>query len=540
MRHEPRILPCVTLAVVVLAVGRSERVEGRAEAAFRIEPAHEAGFGIEEVAVGFAAIEEIVVIGRIAALRRDLSHGPVGQRVLHVVGHRFVEEVAGDIAVFHAQVHTPLAEHGGLLQRLVGQLLVEAVVTFQHDVGHGRDAGIADHAVGLVAREVPDGKLALLRVDMEHRMGDVGHLLRMENRHQRLGSAVGVPQREGRIVHERRGAVDLAVSAPIVAVHVAELRRSDHRVVERRIEDAAGGFVRSLDTHLLQLGVPRLVGRRRRSFEVPAGKFRLHVELGVLDAHGRNRHFHIERLAVGRIELHAGVTALDRNVALLRNRLRRIGIGDILHRLREFGREVNALILGPARRIAVTAEPESVGNECGLGGLVPAAAVFEVKDHGGLLRRGEGVFVQPDTLGGGQLHIDAVAVEPRGVIARTGFFVLTAEIGPKPRLRVVLRAAGVGHPAHDRHHRDVEQVADTRTVEVGMAETDDGRIGNVVSRHPVPRLRDAGGAELHGAERNVGPHEDMAVAARADIHVDILRQRLLLRLRTGGRNQQNG
>ena len=73
-----------------------------------------------------------------------------------------------------------------------------------------------------------------------------------------------------------------------------------------------------------------------------------------------------------------------------------------------------------------------------------------------------------------------------------------------------------------------------------MAETDDGRIGNVVSRHPVPRLRDAGGAELHGAERNVGPHEDMAVAARADIHVDILRQRLLLRLRTGGRNQQNG
>ena len=47
----------------------------------------------------------------------------------------------------------------------------------------------------------------------------------------------------------------------------------------------------------------------------------LHVELGVLDAHGRNRHFHIERLAVGRIELHAGVTALDRNVALLRNRL---------------------------------------------------------------------------------------------------------------------------------------------------------------------------------------------------------------------------
>ena len=176
----------------------------------------------------------------------------------------------------------------------------------------------------------------------------------------------------------------------------------------------------------------------------------------------------------------------------------------------------------------------------GFGRSIPAAAVLEVEDHGGIGRCREGIFVQADALGGGQLHVDAVAVEPRGVIARTGFFVLTAEIGPKPRLRVVLRAAGIGHLPHDGHHRDVEQVADTGAVQVCVAETDDRRVGNVVARRPVPRLRDAGGAELHGAERNVGPHEDMAVAARADVHIDILRQRLLLRLRTGGRNQQNG
>lgn len=61
--------------------------------------------------------------------------------------------------------------------------------------------------------------------------------------------------------------------------------------------------------------------------------------------------------------------------------------------------------------------------------------------------------------------------------------------------------------------------------------------------YPDTQSHDCGmlvGPSLHGAERNVGPHEDMAVAARADIHVDILRQRLLLRLRTGGRDQQNG
>ena len=61
-------------------------------------------------------------------------------------------------------------------------------------------------------------------------------------------------KRESRIVHERRGAVDLAVGTAVVAVHVAEFGRGDHRVVKRRIENAARGVVRSLDAHLLQLG----------------------------------------------------------------------------------------------------------------------------------------------------------------------------------------------------------------------------------------------------------------------------------------------
>ena len=132
----------------------------------------------------------------------------------------------------------------------------------------------------------------------------------------------------------------------------------------------------------------------------------------------------------------------------------------------------------------------------------------------------EGIFVQADALGGGQLHVDAVAVEPRGVIARAGLFIGVAEIRPHARLRVV-RAAGIGHLPHDGHHRDVEQVADTGAVQVCVAETDDRRVGNVVARRPVPRLRDARGAELYGAERDVGAHEYMAMAARADTHVDI-------------------
>ena len=175
----------------------------------------------------------------------------------------------------------------------------------------------------------------------------------------------------------------------------------------------------------------------------------------------------------------------------------------------------------------------------GFGRGIPAAAVLEVEDHSGIGRCREGVFVQADALGGGQLHVDAIAVEPRGVIARAGLFIgVRLKYDHMPRLRVVLRAAGIGHLPHDGHHRDVEQVADTGAVQVCVAETDDRRVGNVVARRPVPRLRDARGAELYGAERDVGAHEYMAVAARADTHVDIPRQRIRTRCLRAGRQKQ--
>ena len=541
VRHEPGVLPCVALAVVVLAVGRGEGIERRAESAFRIEAAHEAGLRIEEMAVGFASFEEIVVIRGLAQLFGDLCHGPVGEGVLHVVSHRLVEEVAGDIAVFHAQIHTPLAEHRRLLERLIGLLPVEAAVAFEHGVGQGRDTGIADHAVGFVAHQVPYGKLALLPVDMEHRIGDVGHLLGVEDRHEGLGGAIGVPQRESRIVHERRGAIDLAVGTAVVAVHVAEFGRGDHRVVKRRIENAARGVVRSLDAHLLQLGVPRPVGGCGRRFEVPAGKLGLHVQACILDAHGRNGDLDIDRLSGRSVETDPAVKALRPEAVAFAQAaaLAALVNGQRLEGFGEFGREIDPLVFRPARRVAVAADRMVVGTlDEGFGRGIPAAAVLEVEDHGGIGRCREGVFVQADALGGGQLHVDAVAVEPRGVIARTGLFIGVAEIRPHARLGVVLRAAGIGHLPHDGHHRDVEQIADTGAVQVGVAETDDCRVGNVVARRPVPRLRDARGAELYGAERDVGAHEYMAMAARADTHVDILRQRIRTGCLRAGRQKQ--
>ena len=234
-----------------------------------------------------AALLEILRILRLAQRLGGTRRRAVGQSVLHVIGHGLVEHLARDVAVLHAQAVAPVGVHGRLTDRLEGLFAVEAPDALHDGVGHNRNARVAHHAVRLVAPQVPHRKPPLLVRDRQHRLHDVGHLLGMQHRHQRHCGPVGVPQREGRIVREIGVAVDRMVRTVVVAVHVAEERRSHHRMIQRRIEDALRRFILRLDLHLRQFIVPRLVGSGRRSVEIPSGEFRRKVCLRAFDAYGR-------------------------------------------------------------------------------------------------------------------------------------------------------------------------------------------------------------------------------------------------------------
>ena len=365
--------------------------------------------------------------------------------------------------------------------------------------------------------------------DSQHRPHDVGHPLRMQDRHQRHRGAVGVPQREGRVVREAGCTVDFIIRPAVIAVHVAEHGGRHHRVVQRRVENPLRRLVLRRDLHLRQLVVPRLVGRRRGRLEIPFGKLRGEVRFGALDAHGRQGHLHEQLLAVGRRERRTGVFVPD-------------GF-ELCKGFRELRREIDPLVFGPARRVAPSADARAVVREAEarVGRLVPAAAVLQVEDYGRGIRRREGVAVQSHTRRGRHLGRDAVARQWNRVVARPDDLPRAVGIGPESRRRIVLRAAGIGHLAHDGHHRDVEQVADPRTREVRVREADHRRIRPVVPRNPVPLLRNARGADLHHAERHVRPDENVAVAARADLRVHEAGEIALrsgLRRRAGRREKQ--
>ena len=287
VRSQPGVLPGVALAVVVGAVRRGERIEGRPPALPRIPAPHEARRRVEIVAVAMAALLEILRILRLAQCLGGTRRRTVGQSVLHVIGYGLVEHLARDVAVLHAQAVAPVGVHGRLTDRLEGLFAVEAPDALHDGVRHRYNARVAHHAVGLVAPQMPHRKAALLVGNMQHRLHDVGHLLGMQHRHQRHCGPVGVPQREGRIVREIGVAVDRMVRTVVVAVHVAEERRSHHRMIQRRIEDALRRFILRLDLHLRQFIVPRLVGSGRRSVEIPSGEFRRKVCLRAFDTYGR-------------------------------------------------------------------------------------------------------------------------------------------------------------------------------------------------------------------------------------------------------------
>ncbi len=205
---------------------------------------------------------------------------------------------------------------------------------------------------------------------------------------------------------------------------------------------------------------------------------------------------------------------------------------------RELRGEVDPLVFGPARRVAPARHrPVALLCEMRLRGLVPATPVLQVEDHGCGIRRRERVAVQTHARRGRQLGPDAIARQRNRIVARPGNFLGPVGIGPQSRRRVCLLTPGVGHIARDGHDRHVEQIADARAAQMRVRKADNGRIARMVARAPVPRLRNARRTHLHQAEGDVGSHEDVPVAACADLRIDMARV-ILLRGRLRAAAQQ--
>ena len=123
-----------------------------------------------------------------------VCQGTVSQRILKVIRHGLIHEVAWEISVFHPMLLASVRSEGRSLHRLKGEFIVNSREPLYNSVGHRDDSWISDHAVGLAAMQMPYREFALLLVDSEHGVDHVCVSLALEYAVKRHRCPVSVPE----------------------------------------------------------------------------------------------------------------------------------------------------------------------------------------------------------------------------------------------------------------------------------------------------------------------------------------------------------
>ena len=423
-------------------------------------------------------------------------HTSIGQSILQTLcnSFEFRIEIGGYIAVFLQQSQSAIFFQSRRFGCLEHRFTVY-VIAFQGNIHNDRYARITHHTVGFISNKVPHGQFSLLLEDVEHRLSDVSLLFGMNNRHEWMCCTIGIPKRKGGIVLEV-GPMHAAVSPTIISVDIAEHRGSKHRMIHRRIENAACMLVGSFDTDFTQFAVPFLIGLGGHLTEVPCRQFSLQISPSVFDTHSRYAHLYHQR----RIE----DTGFKHRHT--------VGFMTIqLHRLRELCHKIHLLILCPTRR---QAESRYLRGRSlfvmALCHLIPADTLIQVQQHIALpnICR-ERISMKGHTAGSGEFH-PHTRVKGYRIVARSGPFA--------PMRERHLFFSGYGR----RQQSDVAQVSDSRSTKMHLSEAHHHRIAIMITRTPIPPTFVLSGPHLHHTIRHIGTEEHMSVSARTDQRVYIL------------------
>ena len=325
--------------------------------------------------------------------------------------------------------------------------------------------------------------------------------------------------------------MDLSIRAAVSSVRVTEGGWSYHRVIQRGVEYLSCLGVVCLDPDSGEFPVPVIPCGLGSLVKVPARQFRLHVGICPFHAHRREGHLHQERLPFRIAEMCMGI---GRHIPELILPDLDVASEDCqrVERLGEFCIEICLLIRSPAAGETVSPEGFPVFgrlsclrvhrlDEC-VHGSVPATSVHQVDDYTLIFALRVGVAVHSHSGCCGELRTDSVSGQGHTVISWGRDFLCTVGIGPQAGFLIGFTATSIGVSlSGHRHHRDIEQISYSGSAQMSVGESDDCRITVMVSRTPVPFLRDAGRSQLDEAERHVRTHEDVTMSAGADLRIDI-------------------
>ena len=408
---------------------------------------------------------------------RRCGRRAVGNGIFHLLCHGITGQVGRDIPVRFPQVLCPVVLHNRQPAGAESFFRIDPGNFFDNRVRHGNHPRIAHHAVRLVAHQVPDRKPALFLENLHHRIDEIGPTLRLDDVVQGHGGPIGIPQGEGGVDREAGIGMDGVVGTPVAAVHVAEQRGGDGRMIEGGIENLPDGFVLRTDADAGQFLAPGVLGGLPGGFKVPIGQFGLQRFPGSFRSGGRKGHFQEHLLVFIGSELQAGVAdlvgfhlGLAFGEAYIREGFAGAGIKELF------------LVAGPAARMPPALYGATVHDlDVRVPGMVPAAAMLQVKDQGGFVRGGIGKAVETHTRGGRHFCKNPIALQRDAVVAGLCDFAGAVGIGPESAVGVAFRPPSIPDRTGDGHDGNIEQVSAARSAQMGLAEADHRGIRCVVA-----------------------------------------------------------
>ncbi len=506
VRRGEAVLPAVGLGVMEV---HAARVVGRQPAAVDAG-AEAARGGVEEVApaLGAAAVGHgHVVAAQGGGVAADAG---VVVGVLQGLADRFVLLVGRDVAQALVGVQAEVVALRAVQHGLQHQVLVHAVDALEPGVGQHAHAVVADHAVGLVAGQLPHGQAAALLEARDHGGQEVARAPALHQGEQGVRGPVRVPEREHGVAVAPAHVGGEAVAAAVAPVHVAEQVGGHEAVVDGRGQHGALVVGDALHLEGGEHRVPGVAGGGAGGREIEVHPLGLQVAPRAGGVHAGQGHLG-HHLAAGEAE---GQHGLGRAVGLIAGRGPGVGHRE---RPRELGAEVHQLVLGPRARAAEALHGVVVHD--GQAHVQQLVALGQVDDQRGGVARREHVAVHPRARRGGELHLDAGIGQHRAVPAGGGLLVGLAE-GGAVAVRGVVRVAAHQHGvAQEGHEQHVAVVAHAGAAEVGVAEAVDHGVVEMVAGAAVPAREPRVGAELHHAEGDRGAGEGVAVGAGADERV---------------------
>ena len=509
VRHKETILPSGSFGKLMTD---SSRIELLFPVAVQTLAVEETDIAVEHVAIVQGTFHVFLIDIFLAHILRHLSDGPVIVSIFQQARNRFTLDVGRDESILGIIIRTL-----GILVRRNHhrfQCLLRIIATDALHISIGNDGSrvITNHRTGLARRKRPDRKFARHLVHIEKRLHHVVHQGRIGQGHQRMPCTERIPSRERRISgFSFRSHRDAAVVTTVLVVDVIGTVRHHQRMIPGGIEIGALRFGSSLHTHDRKFFFPSRLRSLAYRFEVKVRHVMQQVLAGILYAHDGKPYlgYHFPFLSE------------------VCHRLLVIQLLPCLDRFGELKHEINVLIVHPATG---TAHPHhfivgSLFHFRFINEIIRIQDVCQVYNHRSILVVQIRITVHAGKSTGCEFHLDLFICQGHGIIARTGLFRIVRESSwqedvPLPFCTDRLCSGAKQH---------IAQVLTSRTAQVGMRETKDGRIRIMIARAGIPVTPTRIGTQLHSPEGSRRPRVSMSVETCPDEGIYIINRCLLRR-----------